>query len=527
MITRPGRSLRRVLTLAVAGLVAAAGCAVGPSARPPVAVRGESMPPSPSATEPPPRPPALPAPDPMQPTIDFDDCTAAVLRDLSVPIPPDRQLRVECGELAVPTDPQERGLGRGRVEVLRISPEGASADRPPLLALGDTAVQPSALHALTIATQVPRELLDSYTLVGLDRRGAGADALDCSSPSARAALLDADPVDLSDADLTRLLEDARAVVQDCYLLHSGGLSGYRTASTAADVEQLRGALGVARLSAVGVGDGATALARWAAQFPQSVGRLVLDGPLDPVRDEPERSEATAGAVEAAFDAFAVACTAPGGCPLGNEPRAAVLDLVDQLRDRPVAAVDGRRLTAGGAVTALVTALSEPRDWPALAAALAAPRAGDPAGMLALLSPVVGPDGRFDTTLATACNDSARRLAPAEVAELAARWQAQYPIAGGRLALRLLACAPWPAGGGPASAAPTAPAPPLLVIGVARDPRGPLDGARRVADTIPTSVFVSWQGAGTGAYPRTPCISTAVDRMLIDGVLPAPGTLCPP
>ena len=33
--------------------------------------------------------------------------------------------------------------------------------------------------------------------------------------------------------------------------------------------------------------------------------------------------------------------------------------------------------------------------------------------------------------------------------------------------------------------------------------------------------------GTGAFPRTACISGLVDSMLIDGVVPDSGTLCPP
>ena len=69
--------------------------------------------------------------------------------------------------------------------------------------------------------------------------------------------------------------------------------------------------------------------------------------------------------------------------------------------------------------------------------------------------------------------------------------------------------------------------PMLVIGTAHDPRGPLEGARRLATTTPGALFLSWQGAGTGAYPRTTCVTTVVDGMLVDGVPPPDGTLCPP
>jgi pimeloyl-ACP methyl ester carboxylesterase len=367
-------------------------------------------------------------------------------------------------------------------------------------------------------------VLDTYTVIGIDRRGAGTDRLDCAQPDARAALVDADPAATSEADLNALLEQARAIVQGCNVTPTIALGSYRSAVGAGDVELLRDRLGVAQLSAVGVGDGATVLAAWATSTPGAVGRLVLDGPPDPEASEPDRSTARAVAADAAFDAFAGSCTDP--CALGVDPRTAVVALVDALRARPLAAPDGRRLTAGGAVTAVLDTLPEPRDWPVLAAALAAAAGGDPVALLDLLEPALGPTGTFDGRLATACNDNPARLSPPEVGTLAEQLRADHPLFGGSIALERLACAPWPAGAGPGPQTPTA-LPPVLVIGSAADPRAPQDGAQRVADALPTGLFVSWRGAGTGAYPRTPCVSAAVDALLVDGTVPATAALCPP
>lgn len=520
-----------VIALLAAALLAA-GCTVGPSQRPPVAVRGEGVtgPPPPTLSPPAPGLPSLPAPDPQRPIADFEDCTAEALAVAPVPIPADRALRVDCAELTVPSDPDQPQLGRSRIGVLRVGLADAPPDRPPLLVLGDSAVEPSAVHAVGVAAQIPTAVLDRFTLVGLDRRGFGADVLDCAPADARAAIVDAD-LDTDPAGLAALLEQARSVVQECHVLLSGGASGFRSASTASDVRQLRDALGVTRLSAVGVGDGATALARWARAAPGSVGRLVLDGPPDPALDEPGRSEARAGAAEAAFDAFAAACTARPDCPLAPDPRAAVNALLDQLRARPSTAVDGRRLTAGGSLTALLAGLGEPRTWPALATALGSARAGDPVGLLDVLEPVAGLGGRFDAMLATTCNDTARRLSPGEIGDLAAAWRADYPLFGATSAMRLLACAPWPAvpDNPPPAGAPGLP--PVLVLGTAHDPRGPLEGSRRAAEALPTGRFLSWQGAGTGAYPRTTCVNDAVGMLLVDGVAPTGdierSLLCPP
>jgi len=528
------RLLRRMLpALLVAVALLAAACTVGPSQRPPVAVRGEGIAeaptPTPTPAPPDPGPAPLPELDPQRPVIDFVDCTAETLAVAPVPVPPDRTLRVDCGELTVPGDPGRPQLGRSRVGVLRVGLADAPADRPPLLVVGDSADQPSAGHSVEIAAQVPLAILDRFTLIGLDRRGFGADALVCAPAAARAALVGAHSTD--PVTLAVLLEYARVVVQECHVLLSGGATGFRSASTAFDVLELRNALGVTRLSAVGVGDGATALARWARLAPETVGRLVLDAPPDPVLDEPGRSASRAAAAESAFDAFALACTIRADCPLSPDPRAAVTDLLARLGAKPLQSPDGRPLTAGGSATALLHGLGEPRTWPALATSLAAARAGNPVGLLEVLEPIAGLGGRFDAMLATSCNDATRRLSPGEISELAAGWRTEYPMFGTTFALRLIACAPWPAVPDADLPAAAPGLPPVLVLGTAHDPRGPMEGSRRAAEALSSAGFLAWQGAGTGAYPRTPCVNDAVGRLLVDGVAPSGdlerSPLCPP
>lgn len=519
MFPRYPRTAATLLCLAAL----AAGCTVGPSQRPPVAVRGENMPAPPPPLPIPPPVQTLPEPGRQNPTIAFFDCTG----DLLGPPPADRALRVDCGELTVAADPDRPTSGGATLGVVRVGAADAPEDRPPLLVVGDSAGESSARHAVELAGQVSPALLERYTLVGMDRRGVGVDRLDCAPTAARSALVDADPAATAEADLTLLLERARAVVQACTLALDGELTTYRSSATAADVELLRRALGVERLSAIGVGDGASALARWADATPLAVGRLVLDGPPQPGLDDPDLSESRAAAAEAAFGAFAVACTARPDCPLGTDPRAAVTGVVGSLRAQPLAAVDGRRLTAGAAVVALLGGLGEPRTWPGLAAALAAAGADDPTPLLDLQEPITGPRGRFDAMLATSCNDTRRRSAPGEITTLAERWRMQYPLFGGTFALRLLACAPWSTGGPTSTAGSADGTPPILVVGAAADPRAPLEGSRRAADGLAAARFLSWQGAGTGAYPRSACVNNIVDPMLLDGVVPQSGTLCPP
>ena len=45
--------------------------------------------------------------------------------------------------------------------------------------------------------------------------------------------------------------------------------------------------------------------------------------------------------------------------------------------------------------------------------------------------------------------------------------------------------------------------------------------------MPSAVFIGWQGAATGAFPRTLCVNSLVDNMLVDATVPEAGILCPP
>lgn len=543
----PGR--RPARTALVPGLLAVlvlAGCSVGPSLRPPVAVRGENLP----ATPPPPAaapadPDALPDLEPVRAGPELGDCTAEVLGDLAArgaAPPAGRALTVGCGRLTVAADRSRPDLGPARLGLTRVTRAGAPTDLPALVVLGDTGVDGSSRAAAAIAARIPDDVLDRYQVIGIDRRGSGEDLLDCAPADARAALLDADPTAADAATMERLLGRSRAIVQDCYLLLSGTVTSFRASSTADDLESLRSTLGTTRLNLLGIGDGADAAAQWVTAHPDAAGRVVLDGPDDPTLDDPGRTEATTRAAEAAFDAFATACTSRPGCPLGPDPRARVRALVDRLAAAPLPVGDGGRgpvrasVTAGAAVHTLRGLLSQPSRWPELATALAAADAGDPAGLARLLAAggatTGGSAASFDAVLATRCNDSRVRTTPGEAADLAGRWRDRFGLFGVAAAQQLVTCGPWPSGGqaapqGPRSPGAGPPPPPVLVVGTAADPRTAGTGAERTAAGLGDGRLVRWQGAGTGAYPRTPCVTAVVGRALLDGRAPADDVVCPP
>lgn len=535
----------------VVAVLALAGCAVGPSQRPPVATINSDAPAGPPAgpsSPAPPPPSALPPLVPSTPTVPFTECTASVVAEMGGPAAlGGRDLRMGCA-----TVPVGGGFAAGssasaaEVDVTRVTLGPApAAPTVPIAVLGDPGRRTGTEAAVRLAARGPADLLSGRALYGVDVRGSSGTAVDCVTPTTRAALDDADPGAADPVALAPLAAAASSAARTCSQLLEDSLTDFTTATDADDLEQVRQAIGARQLNAIGLGGGASTLARWAQAHPGAQGRLVLDALPDPTATEPVGSDQRAAAARAGLDAFATACVSAGTCPLGPDPRAAVADLVARLRAAPLPGapgatgpVPGRSLTAGTVVTVLVDRLGDPDSWPALATALAAARAGSPAGMLALAAAHEGVGGvgtgatgsvdeaGYDLGLVQTCNDDAARQTLDQVAAAARRAAAGDPVFGGWFAQRPLTCASWPvptAAPSPFAGTPT----PTLLLGTAADPAVPLAESQRVAAGMQGAVLVSWLGAGHGAFPGTPCIADVVEDYLVGGAIPREETVCPP
>ena len=89
------------------------------------------------------------------------------------------------------------------------------------------------------------------------------------------------------------------------------------------------------------------------------------------------------------------------------------------------------------------------------------------------------------------------------------------------------CGSWPAPENALGAVKANGAPPILVLGAVDDPVAPYESVRALAGQLASAVLVSWQSGTHGSYPASACAAGAVDGYLLQGQLPAVGTLCPP
>jgi pimeloyl-ACP methyl ester carboxylesterase len=304
------------------------------------------------------------------------------------------------------------------------------------------------------------------------------------------------------------------------------------------MDRIREALGDRKLTYLGYSYGTTLGSTYAELYPHNVRALVLDGVVDPDASEQAFVEAQAAGLEKNVDAFAAHCTAQAaGCPLGKDPRGFLDQLLTRAARDPIPSRkegETRAATPGIVLTGVLTALYDQGSWPQLAQTLAAAGRGDSQGLFSLADSYSGrlDNGRYtnrmDATTAIDCADTTERYSEAQVRSLARDWNARYPLFGAGAAVGLYTCTPWRARRTPLpepDAVDTAA--PILLVGNTGDPVTPYAGAQVMARDLRDDVLLTWKGEGHTAYPKTPCVTRAVDAYLVDLTLPRPGTTCPP
>ncbi|MDQ3403436.1 MAG: alpha/beta hydrolase [Actinomycetota bacterium] len=496
-----------------------AACTAGPSDRPAVVVNdgGGNAPPSRTDTGPVPVPPLG---SPEKATARWATCNP----ELSARVTPPAWLQVSCARInGVLDSPYAPGRGALRMQVLR-----AGTGPVPIVVVNDIDGLPGTVYAARLAATLPREFLTTFSLIGLDRRGTGfTDPVHCVPEDVRSEIVDADPREL---DVERWVDSARTAGQQCAIELESQLPALDTPRTAADLDTIRGALGMSHLHAIGHGEGSRVLSVYAERYPGHVGRMVLDGVPDPNQDATVVGESVSGGAEATFTAFATECAARG-CELGAGASQALADVLASAASTPMVTSDDLELNVGVVLRAVLAGLSDRTSWPALSKAIADARSGVPDGLAAFAAPIVRDSeempATFDSVLVTRCNDTKTRLSTDQLTAAAKNWHERFPLFGALMSQWLAVCGPWPVPTEPPVRPIAAKAPPIVVVGTATDPVTPLVGTENAAQLLASAVLVSWQGAGHGAIGVSPCATDAALAFMTDGKVPRDKTICPP
>lgn len=210
-----------------------------------------------------------------------------------------------CATLTVPLD--HAGGVPDRLGLKVAMADNAKAPKGVLLFLTGGPGQPGVPFVERLST-VLAPVLKDYRLVMIDQRGTGGDALQCP------ALQE----EMGSSDLTP--PTARAVT-DCAAAIGPDRRFYSTSDTVADLELLRRALGVRKMTLDGVSYGTYTAERYALAHPRHVARLVLDSVVPQTGYDPM----DLAAMRAAPRVLTAACESIG---CGTDPAADLAEVVD-------------------------------------------------------------------------------------------------------------------------------------------------------------------------------------------------------
>jgi pimeloyl-ACP methyl ester carboxylesterase len=374
------------------------------------------------------------------------------------------------------------------------------------------------------------ELLQAFDIVGFDPRGVGRSTpVQCLSDAQLDRFVAADPDPDTPAEVRRS-DRLIAEFGDGCVDQSGRLAAHvSTVEAAHDIDILRAVLGDQKLSYFGASYGTFLGATYAEEFPRRVGRMVLDGALDPSLTSLRLNLVQAKGFETALRAYVGHCVDRGGCFLGStvdEGTRRIRQLLDDVERDPLPA-GNRQLTAGNAVLGVWAPLYSESNWGYLDTALKSAMGGDGTLLMTLSDLYVsrGPSGYEDNSLealyAVNCLDHDDAIPSSQVARYLPRFEKASPTFGAIFAYSLSSCARWPIHTGrvpePIHAAGAAP---ILVIGTTRDPATPLVWAESLAKQLDSGVLVRRDGDGhTGYQAGNQCVDSTVEAYLVSGTVP--------
>ena len=439
----------------------------------------------------------------------------------------------ECTTVTAPLDWEDPAAGTIGLSVIRAAATGPDRIGSLLTNPGGPGASGVGLIRDSLDFAVGSALQESYDVIGFDPRGVGSStAVRCFDAAEMDAYLYEIPENPRGSQEweDELTERNAAFAEACEENSQGILPFITTTNAARDMDLLRGVLGDDKLNYLGYSYGTFLGATYAELYPGNVGRMVLDGAIDPSISGLEVGTEQAIGFENALRAYMAACLTTQECPFRGSVDQAMSDLGALLAsvDRsPLPASDGRELGADTLVTGIVAALYSQANWPVLTQALSEALQGDPTTAFLLADFYNGREGGvyidnsaeafrayncmdYPADSSQADQDAADARIAAEAPTIAEYWEGPD------------ACEVWPYDP-TGTRAPIAAvgAAPILVVGTTGDPATPYAWSVSLAEQLESGVLVTNVGEGhTGYNKGNACVDDAVEAYLIEGTVPA-------
>ena len=466
---------------------------------------------------------------------------------------------LQCGKVTVPLD---YAHPRGRTLDLALARYRATGDSQGSVLLNFGGPGGSGINELAAGGKEFMHLTNGYDVVTFDPRGVGRSSpVTCGPASLK--IMEATDSDEGIADPGDVLKRLRDAAAECAKYSGPVLPHIGTVDAARDMEVMRRALGEDRLDYLGFSYGTRLGAVYAAQFPDSVGRMVLDGVDTLTESLTEQGLAGARGQQTALENFLDWCARNVACPFGRDTRDArdqVVRLVASLDSEPVPSAFGEPFTGQDLVGAVGQALYSRELWPSLQHALAQLVGnGDPSALQGFsLGGVTFPvreraraagrgDGGAGLTaeedvpmdnlpaalMAVNCADDPDRPGAKEITgsleRLRARYREASPVFGRYRLTQVLMCYGRPRGTDyirdEVKNLDTAK---MLLVGTRGDPATPYRWTTETAKRLGSpAVVLDNRGEGHTGYASSGCVHRKVDDFLLYGSLPPDGSSCGP
>jgi pimeloyl-ACP methyl ester carboxylesterase len=451
----------------------------------------------------------------------------------------------QCATMKAPLDYAKPDAGDIRLAVTRRKATG------PGERLGSLLVNPGGPGGSAVGyvqsyagIDYPAAVRARYDMVAVDPRGvARSEPVECLTGPRMDAYTQTDSTPDDQRETAELIDAFKEFAEGCGARSPRLLRHVSTVEAARDMDILRAVLGDEKLTYVGASYGTFLGATYAELFPDRVGRLVLDGAMDPSLPARKLNEDQTAGFETAFGAFAKDCVRQPDCPLGGAGAAPaevgreLRAFFDELDARPIPTgdPDGRVLGESLATTGVIVAMYDKGAWPRLRQALTeAIKDEDGSRLLALSDSYFERDANGEysnlmfANVAVNCLDlPAAFSTPEQVEQALPAFETASPVFGRSLAWASLNCAHWPVKptGAPHRIEAKGAAP-IVVVGTTRDPATPYHWARSLASQLSSARLLTYEGDGHTAYGRgSACIDSAINTYLVQGTPPTRGKSC--
>jgi pimeloyl-ACP methyl ester carboxylesterase len=442
----------------------------------------------------------------------------------------------QCATLAVPIDYTK--LSTGTFEIALLKYEARTSKK-----LGSLIVNPGGPGGSGVDYAYAAEyifspaILDRYDIVGFDPRGVSRSApIRCLSDKELDANNNSDSKPDNEAEFKQILQDTKMYVEKCKEKNKY-LTSYSTANVARDLDILRQALGDKQLNYMGKSYGTYLGTLYAQFFPDKVGRVVLDGAVDPSISNFQQTLTQAVGFDQAFTSFAADCNKRKNCTLPKVKGAAVAEmqrLFSQAADKPLQTKKtGRTLSESMMVLGTASAMYDSQTgWPQLRKAIAEAQRGYGKTFLKLADEYTGrqndgsyPNNEFDSGAVIDCLDFNEPRSVDQIRRDAKAFSSKAPLFGPYLAYGGVTCKFF-SQDTEVTIKPITTSNPVIVIGTTGDPATPYEWALGLSSVLKNSRLISLTGEGhTGQGQGNDCIDKTVDLFLLKGTLPRNYLMC--